>query len=67
MTPEPCTCSPHYPITSTNAKLIRRVRKDSLDRAKQLANDPAETLTVRCILWNAHQCLVRLRELQNAA
>jgi hypothetical protein len=61
-----CTCNPalHQPYTSTDIKLLRRVRRDCLGNARRWQSDPKATGAIVCSLYKAHLCLLRLRELR---
>lgn len=65
-TPIECTCNPdaHGRIISINTQLLRRVRKDSLERAQRWEKEGNPDVAV-CARWNAWQCLQRLRELKS--
>ena len=71
-----CTCNPgvsHQRITETDAAKIRRIRKSSLELAKQWRLEALYADCVveeglkaqaRCAEYTAYQCLLRLRELR---
>ena len=72
-----CTCNPgvsHQRITETDAAKIRRVRKSSLELAKQwrlealyadcVVEEEGLKAQARCAEYTAYQCLLRLRELR---
>lgn len=64
--PIECTCSAHL-VNTTNAQLIRSMRRTSLKNAKEWRDKPDWELDVICAEWNAWKCLLRLRELKAAA
>lgn len=63
-----CNCNPNGHVgTSTDAALIRRIRRDCLENAKRWQADPKKAGAVVCVLYKAHLCLLRLRELKTRA
>lgn len=60
-----CDCNPvaHDCVMSKDTSLLRRVRKDSLERAKRWRIE-GDDKTAICAEYTAHQCLERLRELR---
>lgn len=54
----------HPPITSTDAKLLRKVRAEDLQYVKRWWGDPDRQKAARCFALNAQMCLERLRELR---
>jgi hypothetical protein len=63
-TPTPCTCGGRHVVSDTDAQRIRRVRRHSLELAERWKDDPESEPARECILWTAHCCLMRLRELR---
>lgn len=64
---EICNCNPgvsHQPIISTDAKLLRRVRKDALERAERWEREVGWGQAIVCARYGAQQILERLRELR---
>lgn len=61
-----CNCNPgiSHQIVSTDAKLLRRVRKDSLERAARWDKGLGTDLAVICARYTAHLCLMKMRELR---
>jgi len=60
-----CNCIPGgHTIASTDAALIRRVRRDCLENARRWQANPKMAPAVICTLYTAHCCLLRLRELK---
>lgn len=63
--PKECRCNGlDHRIASTDAKLIRRVRKDTVERLKRYESEGADVRLLECVRWNAWCCLIRLRELR---
>jgi hypothetical protein len=63
-----CNCIPNgHRVVTTDAKLIRQVRRDLLASAARWEKEGREEKAVICARYSAHCCLLKLRELKGAA